>query len=276
MIEIEPDFEKNLINTGTASVAISANAVNGMKGSLGSNYAAQIMTDFSAQLRDEEGLDASITQLPKMEIAPRFLYNPTLDYKVYMVPALLAMLLIILVGFLPALNIVGEKEKGTIEQINVTPVGKIEFILSKLIPYAVVGMFMLTFAMLLVKGIHGIVPAGNIGLIYLFSLLFCVVVASMGLIISNYSSNTQQAALTFFFFMMICMLMSGLLTPVTSMPLWSRVITEINPMRFAMEAYRTLYMKNPSFASLLPQFLRLCVMAVVLWIWAIISYRKNN
>ncbi len=276
VVEIEPEFEKNLITTGVASVAIDANAVNGMKGSLGSSYAAQIIADYAAQLRDERGLDASGTTVAKFDVAPRYLFNPTLDYKVYMIPALLGMLLIILVGFLPSINIVGEKEKGTIEQINVTPVSKIEFILSKLIPYAVVGIFLLTFAMLLARGIHGITPAGSVALIYAFALVFCVVVASIGLIISNYSSNTQQATLTFFFFMMIFMLMSGLLTPVASMPAWSRAITEVNPMRFAMEAFRTLYLKDASFGDLSPQFWRLCIMAVVLWAWAIASYRKNS
>ena len=188
----------------------------------------------------------------------------------------MGMLLIILVGFLPALNIVGEKEKGTIEQINVTPVSKIEFIVSKLVPYTVVGIFLLTFAMVLAWAIHGITPAGSIGLIYAFALVFCLVVASIGLIISNYSSNTQQAALTFFFFMMIFMLMSGLLTPVASMPAWSRAITELNPMRFAMEAFRTLYLKDAGFHDLSAQFWRLCIMAAVLWVWAIASYRKKS
>ena len=276
IVEIEPEFENNLMTAGVASVAIDANAVNGMKGGLGSSYAAQIIADYAAQLRDERGLDAGSTTVAGFNVAPRYLFNPTLDYEVYMIPALLGMLLIILVGFLPALNIVGEKEKGTIEQINVTPVSKIEFIVSKLVPYTVVGIFLLTFAMVLAWAIHGITPAGSIGLIYAFALVFCLVVASIGLIISNYSSNTQQAALTFFFFMMIFMLMSGLLTPVASMPAWSRAITELNPMRFAMEAFRTLYLKDAGFHDLSAQFWRLCIMAAVLWVWAIASYRKKS
>ena len=86
----------------------------------------------------------------------RFLFNPHLDYKLYMVPAIISLLLILTVGFLPALNIVGEKEKGTIEQINVTPIGRFEFIFSKMIPYWCVGIIMLFLAMGAAKGIHGI------------------------------------------------------------------------------------------------------------------------
>ena len=276
IVEIGPNFEKDLVNTGTANVLIAGNAVNGMKGALGSSYVAQIIADYSAQLRDEEGLDGANTRLAQMSVEPRFLYNTQLDYKLYMIPALLALLLIILVGFLPAINIVSEKEKGTIEQMNVTPVSRIEFILSKLIPYIVVGLCLLVFAMLIARGIHGFWPTGSVGLIILFSCIFCMVVASMGLVISNYSSTTQQAALTFFFFLMICMLMSGLLTPVASMPDWAQWITRINPMRYFMEAMRTLYMKTPSFSQLTTQFWCLAGMAAFLWTWAILSYRKNS
>lgn len=274
IMEIEPDFERNLIATGVANVSVSANAVNGMKGALGSSYMAQIIADYSELLRQENGAQTSLLQ--GMKVEPRYLYNISLDYKLYMIPALLAMLLILLVGFLPALNIVGEKEKGTIEQINVTPVGRFEFILSKLIPYAIVGIFLLSFAMLLAKAIHGFVPVGSLALIYLFAVTFCVVVASFGLIISNYSSTTQQAALTFFFFMMIFMLMSGLLTPIANMPNWAQAITLVNPMRYFMEAMRTLYMKPATLASLSTQLASLSAMAVVLWIWAIASYKKSS
>ncbi|MBR1543343.1 MAG: ABC transporter permease [Muribaculaceae bacterium] len=276
ILVIEPDFEKNLVNSGNANVFIAGNAVNGMKGALGSSYMLQIIADYSAQLRDEEGLNSTATRVTGYNVEPRFLYNSTLDYKLYMIPALMAMLLVLLVAFLPALNIVGEKEKGTIEQINVTPVGRTEFILSKLIPYAAVGIFLLSFAMVLAKAIHGFAPAGSIGAIYVFAIAFCLVVASLGLIISNYSDTTQQAALTMFFFIMIFMLMSGLLTPVASMPQWAQTLTLINPMRYFMEAMRTLYLKDAGLGELWTQLWRLGLMASGLWIWAIASYRKSS
>ncbi len=276
VLEIEPQFERNLMSTGVANVNISANAVNGMKGGLGSSYATQIVADYAAQLRDEMGLDAGATRLAGIDVAPRFLYNVELDYKLYMIPALLSMILIILVGFLPAINIVGEKEKGTIEQINVTPVGRLQFILSKIIPHVVVGLILLAFAMVLARAIHGFTPVGSLWLIFALALVFCVVVSSMGLIISNYSSTTQQASLTYFFFMMIFMLMSGLLSPVSSMPQWAQAITAVNPMRYLMEAMRTLYMKQASFHDLSQQFFRLAAMGVVLWVWAIASYKKST
>ena len=208
IVEIEPQFERNLVKEGVSQVMISANAVNGVKAGLGSSYLAQIIADYSAQLREESGLAASAVSMAHYDVAPRYLYNTNLDYKFFMIPGLMAMLLILLVGFLPALNIVGEKEKGTIEQINVTPVGKFDFILSKLIPYWVVGLLVLGYSMVLARLIYGQEPVGNIWVIFLFATLFILVVSSMGLIVSNYSDTTQQAALVMFFFLVIFILLS--------------------------------------------------------------------
>ena len=276
IVEIEPRFERNLVKEGVSQVMISANAVNGVKAGLGSSYLAQIIADYSAQLREESGLNASTVSMAHFDVVPRYLFNTTLDYKFFMIPGLMAMLLILLVGFLPALNIVGEKEKGTIEQINVTPVGKFDFILSKLIPYWVVGLVVLGYAMLLARLIYGQVPVGNIGVILLFATIFILVVSSMGLIVSNYSDTTQQAALVMFFFLVIFILLSGLITPISSMPAWAKAITCINPLRYFIEAMRTLYLKGSSFHDLLPHFFALSSYAIVMWAWAIWSYRKNS
>ena len=121
-------------------VMISANAVNGVKAESGSSYLAQAIADHSARLREESGLAASSVSMAHYDVAPRHLYNTNLDYKFFMTPGLMAMLLILLAGFLHALNIVGEKEKGAVEQINTTPVDKFDLILSKLTPYWVVGL----------------------------------------------------------------------------------------------------------------------------------------
>lgn len=272
IVEIEPQFERNLVKEGVSQVMISANAVNGVKAGLGSSYLAQIIADYSAQLREESGLEASAVSMAHYDVAPRYLYNTNLDYKFFMIPGLMAMLLVLLVGFLPALNIVGEKEKGTIEQINVTPVGKFDFILSKLIPYWAVGLLVLGYSMVLARLIYGQVPEGNLCVIFLFIL----VVSSMGLIVSNYSDTTQQSALVMFFFLVIFILLSGLITPVSSMPEWAKAFTRINPLRYFIEAMRTLYLKGSSLYELRHHFYALSIYAAAMWIWAIRSYQKNR
>lgn len=257
IIEIAPDYERDNVRTGEGRIMISANAVNAVKAGLGQVYLQQIISD-----------------MPSSSF--RFLFNPHLDYKLYMVPAIISLLLILTVGFLPALNIVGEKEKGTIEQINVTPIGRFEFIFSKMIPYWCVGILILFIAMGAARLIHGIAPSGSILTILVMTSLFILVVSCLGFIVSNYSDTIQQAALVMFFFLVIFLLLSGLLTPVASMPHWAQVITEFNPMRYYIETMRMIYIKGSGLHDLLPYLLRLVLMAVVTWTWAIISYRKSS
>ena len=130
--------------------------------------------------------------------------------------------------------------------------------------------------MLLARAFYGLVPAGSVGLLLLFATLFILVVSCLGLIVSNYSDTMQQAALVMFFFLVIFILMSGLLTPVSSMPAWAKAVTYLNPLRYFIEALRMLYLKGSSFLELLPQFVALSLYAVVVWTWAIVSYKKNR
>lgn len=274
-VEIGHDFERDLVKTGVADINVEANAVNGMKGMLAQAYMLQIIADFAAQLGGECGIDATGVNIAGADVRPRFLYNEQLDYKMFMVPAVMAMLLTLLIGFLPALNIVGEKERGTIEQINVTPVGRFDFIFSKLIPYWLIGLFMLAWSVFLAWLIYGIFPAGNVLLLLLYATLFLLIVSSLGLIVSNYSSTMQQAALLMFFFLVIFILMSGMLTPVSAMPEWAQLITYVNPLRYFIEVLRALYLKGSGFADLQMQFFAMLAYAAVSWTWAIWSYKKS-
>ena len=262
-----------IIEINDNKVMLSANSTNGTKGSMASMYIQQII---GLQASDTMHQDSNPINYKPLTISQSFLFNPNLDYKLYMVPAILGMILILIVGFLPALNIVGEKEKGTIEQINVTPIHKWHFIVSKIVPYVMVGIVMMVEGLLVARGVYGFWPKGSLALIFLSIILFCMLVSSFGLIISNYSSTLQQAALTMFFFLVIFLLMSGLLTPIQSMPDWAQKITYINPMRYFVEAIRAIYIKGTSLSGLSFQFAILFAYSCLTWTWAIISYRKNN
>lgn len=277
IFEIEDEFERNIINEGAAHVMISANSVNGTKGTLGSSYLTSILGDYSGELREEYGSQMTAgVEIPSFGVMPRYQFNPHLDYKVFMVPALMVMLLTMLCGFLPSLNIVGEKESGTIEQMNVTPVSKLMFVLAKLIPYWVIGFAVLSICMGLATLVYGLYPTGSLLTIYLFATIYILVVSGMGLVISNYSDTMQQAMFVMFFFMMILLLMSGLFTPVASMPQWAQAITTINPLKYFMQVMRLVYLKGSAFAEMIPQFLALCAFAVALNTWAVFSYRKSQ
>ncbi|MGN1264112.1 MAG: ABC transporter permease [Prevotella sp.] len=268
VVEFPRGYEKALVTgRGDAVVQVDANAVNGTKGAMAGMYISQIIRDGDGEYGMPAGDDA---------LSVRYLYNENLEYKYYMTPVIFAMILILIVGFLPALNIVSEKEKGTIEQINVTPIGKLEFILSKLIPYIVVGLLMTLEGVIAAKLFHGIMPAGSIPAVFVFAALFCMLVASLGVIVSNYSSTLQQAALTMFFFLVIFILLSGLLTPIRSMPEWAQNLTLLNPMRYIISAFRDIYLKGGGASLLMPQFIPLAIYTVIAWAWAIVSYRKNE
>ena len=276
LLDIQPDFEKNLMNAGEAAVMISANAVNIMKGGLGSGYMNAIVQDFADEIRAERIQTSGKIDLPLIQVIPQGRFNVFLDYKVFMIPALIVILMTLLCGFLPALNIVSEKEIGTIEQINVTPVKKFSFILGKLIPYWTIGLFVFTLTLGLAALIYGLIPKGNLLTIYLSVLIYISTVSGLGLVISNYSSTLQQAMFVIFFFLIIFILISGLFTPIASMPQWAQTFTYFNPLRYFIEIMRMTFLKGSGFPDIWRQLAALGACAFVLNGWALISYRKRG
>lgn len=276
LLDIPPDFEKNLMNRGETGIMISANAVNIMKGGLGSGYMNAIVRDFAGEIRAEIVPASGTAGLPLIQVIPQGRFNVFSDYKTFMIPALTVILMTLLCGFLPALNIVSEKETGTIEQINVTPVRKFSFILGKLIPYWVIGLFVFTLTLGLSALIYGLVPKSNLLTVYLSVLVYITTVSGLGLLISNYSSTMQQAMFVIFFFLIIFILISGLFTPIASMPHWAQVFTCFNPLRYFIEIMRMTFLKGSGLPDIWRQLAALAACAFVLNGWALVSYRKSN
>lgn len=269
ILEIPADFEKNAVREGHTEVLVAANAVNGTKGGMGSSYLSSIIQDFNR----EKGFTSAVSPI---EIRTLSLFNPHLNYKNYMVPGILVFLLTIIGGFLSALNIVSEKEKGTIEQINVTPVPKALFLLSKLIPFWLIGFVLLTIGAGIAWLVYGLVPLGSFLTIYVFASIYLIAFTGFGLAISSVSSTQQQAMFTAFFFLIIFALLSGLFTPISSMPSWAQTITLFNPVRYFVEVMRMVYLKGSHFFDLTGHFIIVCLFALCFNGLAIASYRKNN
>ena len=241
---------------------IAANAVNGTKGSMGSAYLSQILRGSSSFL------------IPPSSTTT--LYNKGQNYKLFMIPALFAIVMMLMTGFLPTLNIVGEKEAGTIEQINVTPVSKWSFILAKLIPYWLIALFVITVCLLLAWLVYGITPAGPVWLIYVLAMLLALFFSSFGLIVSNYSDTMQQAMFVMWFFVVSIMLLSGLFTPSRSMPQWAYLTTYINPMHYFIDAIRTVFIRGGGLHETAHQVLALAGIGTLMGCWAVQSYKKNS
>ena len=257
MKDIEKGKADIILEIRDGRYLIAANAVNGTKGSLGSAYLSQIIAS-------SQGSNSL------------FLYNKHQNYKLFMIPALFAIVMMLMTGFLPTLNIVGEKEAGTIEQINVTPVAKWAFILAKLIPYWLIALFIITVCLLLAWLVYGITPAGPVALIYLLAMLLALFFSSLGLIISNYSDTMQQAIFVMWFFVVCLLLLSGLFTPTRSMPDWAYATTYVNPMHYFLEAIRTVFIRGGGFTAIAHQLFALAAIGLVMSGWAVVSYRKNS
>ena len=276
ILEIPINFQRNLNREQQASVMISANAVTGNRGGMGSAFLRGVIHDFNQELQVEQMENYDGFASTGLEVIPLFRYNPTLKYEVYMVPALMVMVLAMICGFLPALNIVGEKESGTIEQINVSPIKKSVFILSKLIPYWMIGYIVLSISMVIAFFVWNLIPVGSILTIYFFSTLFIVAFSGFGLVISNYATTIQQAMLMMFFFVLTFIFLSGLYTPVENMPIWAQRISDISPLKYIIQVLRMVYLKGSGFQELLRPLFALLSFAFFFYGWAILSYRKRG
>ncbi|MCQ4916116.1 MULTISPECIES: ABC transporter permease [Bacteroides] len=289
ILEIPRDFEKDCTVGRSPHVLIAANAVNGTKGGLGGSYLSIIIQSYASEVvalpvrgdtpGDVSGMANSQLSTPGSQPSTNYttlnLFNPNLNYKLFMIPALMVMLLTLICGFLPALNIVSEKEVGTIEQINVTPVGKFTFILAKLFPYWLIGFVVLTICFILAWLLYGILPVGHFLVIYFFAILFVLSMSGLGLVISNHSATMQQAMFVMWFCMLILILMSGLFTPISSMPEWAQAITIFNPLKYLMQVMRMVYLKGSGFTDMLPQLGALLAFVLFFNVWAVRSYRKR-
>jgi ABC-2 type transport system permease protein len=174
------------------------------------------------------------------------------------------------------MNIVKEKEVGTIEQINVTPVKKYHFILGKLIPFWILGLLILTMGLLIAFFAYGIKPAGSLLTIYVFAAVYLLAVLGLGLLLSTYCNTQQQAMLLSFFLIMIFILLGGLYTPIESMPQWAQWLTKLNPVTYFIRVMRDVVLKGSSLADIAPNIGIMFIFAAVLNSWAVINYRKRG
>lgn len=277
IIEIPNNFEKNIVRENQEKVLLVINAINGTKAGLSASYLAQILQDYNQQIQVK--LSPQTETLKKtsgLEILPKFWFNESYNYRLSLVPGILAFLITLVAGYLSALNIVQEKEIGTIEQINVSPIKKRDFILGKLIPFWILAMIAFTIGLIVTRFVYGIQIQGSLILLYFFVAVYLITLLGMGLLVSVYSETQQQAMFVVFFFMMIFVLMSGLFTPIESMNEWAKYIAYANPVTYGVDGIRLIILKNSGFSDLKMHFTVLSVFGFVLILWAVLKYRKTS
>lgn len=276
ILEIPHGFEQNLIREHEQKLFVAVNAINGTKANLGGAYLNTIIRNFNNDIRMRLMEPGKFNIIPTIEITSSNWFNPLMNYRIFMVPGILAILVTMIGGYLSALNIVKEKEIGTIEQINVTPIKKYHFILGKLIPFWILGLIVFSLGLLVSWLVYGIIPLGSIILLYGFVAIYLLAVLGLGLLISTFCETQQQAMFIAFFFLMIFILMGGLFTPIDSMPDWAKVITKFNPVSYLIEVMRMIILKGSGIKDVQNHLYIILLFAITLNSWAVWNYKKTS
>ncbi len=281
-IEIPANFERNLYKNQLQSMPkllIVLNAINGSQAGLGLNYANAIIGDFNSTLISNKILQSNVAipiQTNTININYSNWYNPELNYYTFMVPGILVILVTMIATFLSGMNIVREKEIGTIDQINVTPIHKYQFLIGKLTPLWILGMFELAFGLAASLLIYDIPFVGSLFVLFTFTAIYLLACLGLGLLISSSSENQQQAMFISWFIMMIFILLGGLFTAIETMPTWVQFITFLNPVRYFIEVIRLVMLKGSGFADIKFHFIIISIFAIILNLLAVIRYKKTS
>jgi ABC-2 type transport system permease protein len=276
VLQIPASFEKNLVKEDKATLFMALNAINGVKANLGGAYLRSIIIDFNREVRLDWIQVPRVNQQATIQVSAINWFNPEMNYQIFMVPGILVILVTIVGSFLTALNIVKEKEVGTIEQINVTPIHKYQFILGKLIPFWILGLIIMTIGLGIARLVYGIVPAGSMFTIYAFAAVYLLAVLGLGLLISTFANTQQQAMLISFFLIMLFILLGGLFTSIDSMPMWAQTFSRFNPVSYFIEVMRMVVLKGSSLYDIRSHLLTLFIFAVVLNSFAVWNYKKRS
>ncbi len=271
VMQIPRGFEVDLETSGISQVQFIINAEDGSAAGIINSYAMMIVNAFISEINKTKGITGLSNTI---DIHTSFWFNPELDYKTYMIPGILAILVTMIGVFLSGMNIVREKEIGTIEQLNVSPIRKYQFIIGKLLPFWIIGLFELAFGLFIAKLVFDIPVAGSLTLVFAMAAVFLLAVLGIGLFISTITETQQQAMFIAWFFMVIFILMGGLFTPIESMPQWAQKISLFNPVAHFMKILRAVLIKGSGFYDVIPQAGALMAFAVTSLSLAVMRYRK--
>lgn len=275
ILQIPPDFGRNMGNGVPAHLMVSINAINATHAQLSWGYVSGVIREYNLNLQDRKMGSISFASVPQIGITHRYWYNEMLNYKYYMLPGVLGILVTAIAFVLAGLNLVKEKESGTIEQINVTPVRKYQFITAKMIPFLIIGLIDLALGISVGMVTFHMPFEGNAALLFLGSIIFMVAALGLALFISTFTNTQQQFMFAGFFFMIIFMLMSGIFTPLESMPEWAQTINLFNPVAYIMRINRMIMLKGSTFAEIRSDIYALTAIALVSTLFAVWKYRKT-
>ncbi len=276
ILNIPTSFEGDLIKNNEAPLQLLIDGINGSLAQTSLSYLTGLIMDYNRNIVMEHMAIKPVLPTPQIETRTRYWFNPELDYKIYMAPGILAILVTSIGFLLSGLNLVREKEMGTSEQMNVTPVKKHEFILGKMIPFMIIGIVDLAFGLTLARLVYHMPFEGNIFLLFGFVVIFLIAVMGLGLFLSTLAGTQQQFLFIAFFFMMIFILMSGIFTPVDSMPMWAQRFNLLNPAAYFIRVIRMIVLKGSGFIDIKWDILQLSLLAITTTALASLKYKKTS
>lgn len=280
ILHVPRDFERDLVRTRSAPVQLVLNAEDGAAAGVTLSYAQRIVSEYAFELAATLRPSTSVGEGPvpgqgRLDVRARGWYNPELDYRLYMVPGILVQLVTMVGTLLTALNIVREKELGTLEQLNVTPVSRGQFIAAKLIPLWSLGLVALTVGMLIARFAFDVPMRGSVLLVFGTASVYLLAALGAGLLVSTMVSTQQQALFVSFFILLVYLLMSGLFTPVRSMPVWAQWIAQANPVMHFIEIMRAVMLRGAGVREIAPSLGMLSLLAVVMFSLSMRQYAKR-
>jgi ABC-2 type transport system permease protein len=280
ILRIPREFERDLVRTHAAQVQLVLNAEDGAAAGVTLSYAQRIVADYAAELPATLRLTTTVGEGPvpghgRLDVRARGWYNPELDYRFYMVPGILVQLVTMVGTLLTALNIVREKELGTLEQLNVTPVTRGQFIAAKLIPLWSLGLVALTIGMLVARFVFHVPMRGSVLLVFGTASVYLLAALGVGLLVSTMVSTQQQAMFVTFFIVLVYLLMSGLFTPVRSMPAWAQWLAQANPVMHFIEIMRAVMLRGAGLREIARSLAILSAIAIGVFSLSVRQYAKR-
>jgi len=287
ILSIPADFERDIVRTRSAEVQLVLNAEDGVAAGVTQSYAAQIIGAYANELEAEltpmvstaargsgAGAPTSAGARP-IEVRARGWYNPDLNYRDYMVPGILVQLVTLVGTLMTAMNIVREKELGTLDQLSVTPLSQSVFMAAKLIPFWIIALVELTLGLLVARFVFHIPMLGSIPLVFAAAAIYLLAALGIGLFVSTLVDTQQQAMFVTFFIIMIYLLMSGLFTPIRSMPTWAQWMAQLNPMKHFIEIMRAVLLKGATARDILQPIGILALFGTVVLTLAVRQYGRR-
>lgn len=265
-------FERKLLRGESPKVQGLINAINGTKAGLAGSYLQAIIADYNLE---QIPMQPSGRSMNFINVSFRNWFNPDLDYKIFMAPGILALLATMIALFLTSINVVREKELGTIEQLNVTTIGRMHFIIGKIIPFWIIAVADLIIGYILVRTLFNVPMEGSVLMTLAFANLYLLAMLGLGMLISTISETQQQAMFISWFLMVIFILLSGLFTPIDFMPDWAKAITKLNPVAYFVQFLRMAMLKGSEFRHVSSLFIAMAIYALIINVMAALNYRKT-